>query len=73
MTRTPQEFTTGGRSHKHYSFVLTDYAPSWRGFERWCGTMADDECEHGRTPAERHADPACCACGDDVTYARDVS
>jgi hypothetical protein len=45
------------------SFVLTDYYPEWRDFESWCGTMADDECAHGHTPAERIADPSVCACG----------
>ena len=63
--------TSGGRHVAHYSFVLTDYHPSWLGFERWCGTMADDECEHGKTPAERIADPSCCTCGDYVRYPRD--
>ena len=62
----------GGRMHGHFHFVMTDYRPSYRDFEQRCGTMADDECEHGRTPAERIADPACCTCGDDVRYPRDA-
>ena len=45
------------------SFVLTDNYPDWRNFEQICGTMADDECAHGRTPLERSNDPTVCACG----------
>lgn len=66
------EKTTGGGSHRHFSFVLTEYHPSWRDFERWAGTLADDECIHGRTPAERSADPRVCPCRTRPRYPRDA-
>lgn len=56
-------YLTGGRDAGAYAFVLTDYFPAWRNFETICGTMADDECSHGRTPLERERDPNVCACG----------
>jgi len=49
-----------------WSLHLTDYQPAWRDFERMCGTMADDECEHGRTPLERERDPSVCPCSTTV-------
>lgn len=53
----------GGNTVGHWSYVMTDYHPDWRDFEQKIGTMADDECAHGKTPAERIANPAVCACG----------
>ena len=57
------EIMRGGNMVGHWHFVLTDYHPSDLGFEDRCGTMVDDECEHGRTPRERISDPSICACG----------
>lgn len=71
MIRT--EYLTGGRRVGHWFYVSTDYFPAWRDFEARCGTLADDECVHGKTPAERNADPAACACGDEVRFARDAT
>lgn len=56
------DYLRGGRSHGHWHYVSTDYYPDWRDFEAKIGTLADDECAHGRTPAERIGDPTVCAC-----------
>lgn len=63
---------SGGSRVQHWHWVSTDYYPAWRNFEHDCGTMADDECLHGRTPAERIADPMVCACGGSPQLPRPV-
>ena len=52
----------GGCHSGGWHFVEPAYWPAWRDFELWCGTMADDECEHGKTPAERANNPSVCKC-----------
>jgi len=57
-----EQVMQGGSHAGRVHYVEPSYWPAWRGFEQWCGTMADDECEHGKTPAERRKDPDCCEC-----------